>query len=278
MARKILVDSSNTVAVWSQKTNTLSDYIGDLDNLDNTFAPGNTWAVGYPNVDRDSSAVSAINYIEDYADAIYSSLVGGTSTSRQTVRAKILADSADFDLLHTNQLWNYDGAMTYGPSDSTWYGDSPGTNKFDFTADSSEFRNLNVVRLRHTPDSAIIGRLIVGDSGFIGTITTADSTSELIIKNLKYKGNSAALIDSALVLNKITVEHFQSDSGGDSGVNIDVARITYLDIDSSITFADSSSLNFNVARPFYVTDSMGIITLNDSSVTYFAAYQLIDSN
>ena len=165
--------------------------------------------------------------------------------------------------------------MTYGPTDSSWYGDSPGTDLFDFNAESAEFENLNIIRLSETPDSAsTFGKITVGNTGFIGSISVADSTSTLIIKNLKYNGkNSAALIDSALVLDKISVQHFISDSGEDSGVNIPLARITYLDIDSSITFADDSSLNFNVARPFYVTDSVGI-----SSVTYFGAYQLVDSS
>ena len=85
-----------------------------------------------------------------------------------------------------------------------------------------------------------------------------------------------ALIDSALVLDRIAIGFI--DGGPGSHINIDVARINHVVVDSSLTFTDSSSLNFNKLRPFYILDSQGITTLYDNSVTYFAAYQLIDSS
>jgi len=277
MARKILVDSSNTIDIWRQKVNQMSDYIEDLDGLDATFQPGNTWSLGYP-IDRDSNIISGINYLTDYANQIFNSLVAGTAPSGQRITAKIFADSAVFDKLHTNQLWNYDSAMTLADSDATWYGDSPGTAAFDFTADSAKFGNLNVLRLRSYPDSATFGRLTITDSGHISNITALDSTSTVFFKNLTALGQDIE-IDSAFVLNKITIGQFISDSGSDSGVNITKATIGTADI-NRLTMTDSPEITFLYARPFLVTDSMGYDSANqgDSGQIYFAAIQLdIDS-
>lgn len=259
MTRKILVDSTDLIDSWSDKVNIMSGYIEDLDDLDATFQPGNTWAVGYPNVDRDSSVISSINYIADYTNQIFNSLVSGTAIAQQQYTVKIYADSAVFDKITVNQLWNYDSAMTLGDSDATWFGDSQGTAKFDFNVDSAKFGGLNIVRLREVPDSATFGRLTITDSGFISKLHTIDSTAEIKFGTLKYLGNSAALIDSALVLNVIKVREFISDSGGDSGVNIDTARITNLYIDSNITFADSPSLGLDVLRQLLIADSTGTV-------------------
>lgn len=285
MARKILVDSSNTIDIWRQKVNQMSDYIEDLDGLDATFQPGNTWAIGYPNVDRDSNIVSGINYVGTYASQIYNSLITGTAVSQQRITAKIFADSGVFDKLHTSQLWNYDSAMTLADSDATWYGDSQGTIKFDFTADSAKFRNLNVLRLKDYPDSATFGKLTITDSGHIANLDAYDSTSEVIFKNLTILGNSltnSLVIDSALVLNIIRITDFISDSTGsgpDSGVHIDSATVGTVDI-NSLTMTDSPEITFLYARPFLLTDSMGYDSANqgDSGQIYFAAIQLdIDS-
>ena len=278
MARKILVDSSNTIDIWRQKVNQMSDYIEDLDGLDATFQPGNTWAIGYPNVDRDSNIISGINYVHDYADQIYNSLITGTAVAQQQYNVKIYADSADFDKITVNQLWNYDSAMTLGDSDATWFGDSQGTAKFDFNVDSAKFGNLNIINLRQYPDSATFGRLTIVDSGFIGSITSLDSTSTVIFKNLTARGQDIE-IDSALVLSRITIGEFISDSGSDSGVNITKATIGTADI-NRLTLTDSPEITFLYARPFLVTDSMGYDSANqgDSGQIYFAAIQLdIDS-
>ena len=278
MVRKILVDSTDLIDSWSDKINIMSGYIEDLDGLDSTFQPGNTWAVGYPNVDRDSNVISSINYVADYANQIYNSLVSGTAPSQQTITAKIYADSGVFDKLHADQFWNYDSAMTLGDSDATWYGDSQGTAKFDFNVDSAKFGGLNVIRLREAPDSATFGRLTITDSGFIGNITSLDSTSTVIFKNLTARGQDIE-IDSALVLSRITIGEFISDSGSDSGVNITRATIGTADI-NSLTLTDSHGLKFIHARPFLIADSMGYDSANqgDSGQIYFAAIQLdIDS-
>lgn len=277
MARKILVDSSDTIDGWRQKVNQMSGYVEDLDDLDTTFQPGNTWALGYP-IDRDSNIVSATNYLISETNDIFNTMIAGTAVSTRTATVKIYADSAVFNTLHANQLWNYDAAMTLGPVDSTWFGDSPGTSDFDFTAESASFGILNVINLRETPDSATFGRLTILDSGFIGSIKSLDSTSTVIFKNLTARGQDIT-IDSALVLNIIRIGQFISDSGSDSGVNITKATIGTADI-NSLTMTDSPAITFLHARPFLVTDSLGYDSAfqGDSGQIYFAAIQLdIDS-
>ena len=280
MARKILVDSSNTIDIWRQKVNQMSDYIEDLDGLDATFQPGNTFDTEYP-IDRDSNIISGINYLTNYSNQIFNSLIAGTAVSQQTINVKIFADSGVFDRLHTNQLWNYDSAMTLADSDATWFGDSQGTAQFDFNVDSAKFGNLNVLSLRDYPDSATFGKLTITDSGHIANLDAYDSTSEVIFKNLTILDKSP-VIDSALVLNIIRITDFISDSTGsgpDSGVHIDSATVGTVDI-NSLTMTDSPEITFLYARPFLVTDSMGYDSANqgDSGQIYFAAIQLdIDS-
>lgn len=267
MARTILVTDSDLIDSWYNKVNTLSDYMGDLDNLDTTFNPGNTWSLdGYPSI-NDSSLVTAVDYIGREVDDIYGSLLGGTQQATRKVTMKIFADSGQFEKLTVNQLWNYDSAMTLGYLDPSWFGDSPGTADFDFTADSAEFKNLNVLNLREYPDSATFGKLTILDSGHITNLTSADPTALIIFKSLRWK-YQVGVIDSSLVLNTIRINHFISDSSQDSGVNITTATLQTGDINTLIlTDSDSPTVELKYARPFLLTDSTG-------AQNYFAAYQL----
>lgn len=280
MARKILVTDSDLIDSWYNKVNTMSDYMGDLDNLDATFNPGNTWSLdGYPSI-NDSTLVTAMDYIGREANDIYGSLLGGTSNSTRQVTMKVFADSGQFNKLFANQLWNYDSAMTLGDSYPSWFGDSPGTADFDFTADSAKFKNLNILNLREYPDSATFGRLTILDSGFITNLTSADSTALIIFKSMRWK-YQVGVIDSSLVLNTIRINHFISDSNQDSGVNITTATLKTGDINTLIlTDSDSPTVKLDHARPFLLTDSLGYDSAGqgDSGAMYFAAYQLSPDN
>lgn len=276
MARKILVDSSDLIDSWYNKVDTMSDYIEDLDDLDTTFQPGNTWSVNpnYP-IDRDSNVVSATNYIMEYANNITNSYINGSITPIQSLSAKliILADSSQvFDKLTVQQLWNYDSAMTLAYSDPTWYGDSPGTSKFDYNADVSTFGTLSVTKIVDETDSGVdFGKVTLAQngSGFIGAISTTDSTSTVLFKSLRTSvSQNKFLIDSAYVLDRITVSNFISDSGDDSGINITSATVGHAAI-NNLTIASDSSLTFTAARQFLMTDS------NRNNI--FAAY-LLDSS
>lgn len=275
MARKILVQDSNTIDVWRQKVNQMSDYMGNLNNLDTTFDPGDSPYAGI--IDRDSNFISGINYFGDNLKNILNGLINGTSPI-QGFKAKIAADSGSFDKITVQSLYNFDSAMP-GPgvneSDYLWFGDSPGTAQYDYISDITTFGNLTVLSLDNYPDSMTMTRLYIGDSGVIGSLTALDSTSTIIFKSLTMNGQDIVL-DSALVLSKITIGQFISDSGSDSGVNITKATVGTVET-TRFTLNDSQGpITFEHARPFLVTDSMGYDSANqgDSGQIYFAAIQL----
>jgi len=66
MTRKIQIDLVDAIGTFMTKTNQLSDYIGDLDNLDSAFV--NNFA--------DSNIVSSLNYLSDKLDSIGNVLFG----------------------------------------------------------------------------------------------------------------------------------------------------------------------------------------------------------
>ena len=116
MARKILIDLVDAVGTFVSKTNTLSDYFGDLDNLDSSF------------IHADSSIVSALNRLSDQYDSISNRLFGqppgnllvtgltGDSGVFNTLRVgKLTADSATIDSatignLHVSGTFTADSA------------------------------------------------------------------------------------------------------------------------------------------------------------------------
>lgn len=272
MARKILLQTSNTIDLWRQKINTMADYVGNLDSLDSTF----TQTVPKTDV----SIITALNQLGDLVDKV-NHLFGGSQSV--TVTAKILADSGKFEKISLKSLYNYDSAMPDSSIHGRYYlGDSPGTSAFDYTSDSTKFGNVTVQNdLTLAIDSATFGKLSILDSMFIQTFQ-ADSGASVTFKKLKLPAGAVGpAIDSALVLHKITVGNFISDSGSDSGVHIDSAVITNLFIDSQIVFADSPDRVFTKIRPFLFTDSLGLDSLGqnkaDSGAIFFGAYQFIDS-
>jgi len=165
MSRKILVQKTNTLDIWRQKTNQMSDYIEDLDDLDPYFqAP-----TGY-STPQDSNIVDAINTIGNGLDKIECYLYDPVlpHDSDKCIIGKITAnlgvDSGYIEKLDLQQLWNYDSALV-GPrnpdSDYTFYGDSPGTSAFDFNADSVHINRLYVPNADFIDSAQIYKRLNV---------------------------------------------------------------------------------------------------------------------
>ena len=181
MSRKITVQKTNTLNVWHQKVNTMSDYVGDLDDLDPYYkAP-----LGF-STPQDSNIVDAINTPAGFFDKIECYLYEPVlpHDSDKCIIGKITAnlgvDSGYIQKLEVDQLWNYDSALV-GPrnpdSDYTFYGDSPGTADFDFNADSVHIKRLYVP--------------------------------------------NADFIDSAQIYKRLTVNRWKMDSGDDTGFNAD---------------------------------------------------------
>ena len=137
MARKISVDLMDAIGTFMSKTNVLSDYIGDLDELDSDFADNYA----------DSSIVSALNYLTEQIDEMYDKIFSDSASFK--LRG-LIADSADYKRLRVGHL-QVDSA----------------------TIDSAEIRYLDVDQLK--VDSAYIKRLTVEeafiDSAYIDSAT-----------------------------------------------------------------------------------------------------------
>ena len=89
MTRKINVDLTHSIGTFMSKVNQFSDFIGDLDNLDSSFA----------NAHADSNIVSALNHVGTLIDSLNDHLFGdspGAIINRLTVGEAII-DSAVID-------------------------------------------------------------------------------------------------------------------------------------------------------------------------------------
>lgn len=177
MTRKVTTDLVDAIGTFMSNTNLMSDYIGDLDNLDSSFT-----------LDfADSNLVSAINNAGDKLDSIGTVLFSGTgnlfvkgfigdSAEFKRIRVgKLIADSATIDSATIGHLY-VTGTMF---ADSARFknitvdsiGVEPGAI---LTIDSAYVNNLRVNSL--TIDSATVDRLTAN----MAIITRADIDSATI--------------------------------------------------------------------------------------------------
>ena len=255
MARKILVSTSNTVAVWVQKTNVMSDYMGDLNDLSSVFDSD----LGDPLFpDQDSNFVSSLNHLGWIGPTIDAALLGIDSPpgSRHTpqnpikITARIVADSANFEKITLSKLENTDTAMLVF-DDASFFGDSNPVNgglHFDFNADSARFGYITVHdsnNLDVLPSNSIqIGNILIGGTGKISRLFSDDSSTIKIINARIITTPDTQTFDSVLVTNRIHIDNFFSQAGGDSGVHIDSAYIDTLNLPDW----DASALGNDSAR------------------------------
>ena len=302
MARKILVDSSNTVAVWVQKTNTMSDYMGDLNDLSSVFDSD----LGDPLwPDQDSNFVSSLNHIAWLGPTVNQTLFGivptpgarGSVTNPLKITARIQADSGLFDKITVSKLFNTDiDLLTF--DDSSFFGDSnqiSGGLHFDFNADSARFGTITVHDSNNldtlSGDSISIGNVLIGGTGKISRLFMDDS-STIIFNNARILSNgSTEMFDSVFVTNIIYVDSFISQAGGDSGFVVDSAFINVLNIpnwDSSALgdsarirtiSADSASFNKLTVNHNFDVDSISInrLIMDDTIIDSIAPFLFGDS-
>tara|TARA_A100001035_G_scaffold253608_1_gene226876 strand:- start:4116 stop:4793 length:678 start_codon:yes stop_codon:yes gene_type:complete len=197
MARKIQIDLVDAIGTFMAKTNLLSNYLGDLDDLDSIAFAG-----------ADSNLVSAINSLSSSFDSINTKLFGsppgtllvtgfdGDSASLKRLRVGTLtADSATIDSATIDYL-DVTGTMT---ADSARFatinvdsiGVDPGAT---LVIDSAIINTALVTSL--TIDSARINRLTVGmadiDSAQIDSATITELTvNKLIIDSDRYELDNA---------------------------------------------------------------------------------------
>lgn len=197
MTRKITIDLVDAIGTFMTKTNQLSDYIGDLDNLDSSFSDNFA----------DSNIVSALNYMGDKLDSIGNVLFGGGGS---LFVKGFIGDSAEFKRLRVGELTADSATIDSATINDlyvtgTMYADSARFNQIHvdsigveagatLTIDSATINRLNVTSL--TIDSATVNRLSAGfaqiDSATIDSATITDLTvTTLIIDSNRYELDNA---------------------------------------------------------------------------------------
>lgn len=307
MARKIHIDSDNTIQQWIDSQNTMSDYMGDLDNFrdeirttelndngnryKNIIADSgmyNTWRYGY----RDSSFVTAVNHIYDPKVTFLNSLFNGGSAK---MKANLLVDSATFHVLRlddspggTGNVFTHFYAADAFVRDSYERGDSIGSTglinsillpdstnylissfKFDFLVDSgATIKNLVVKGTFDSSFSSI-------DSTNINHLRITDSG---FIQTLTQDSDGFIKINFVLVENidsTIDSAHFnhilRATNITSDSATFDSASINNLYLQQDITFDDST---YDGVSKFLITDSRGPSSPSDPGVIQFGAYKL----
>ena len=235
MARKVTVDLTDAVGTFMTKTNQISDYIGDLDDLDSTFSGA------------DTSVVDALNRMGDLTDSINERLFGESAGPLHM--QGINCDSASFNLIRAGQLL----------ADSA-------------TIDSAFIRNLDVDFLM--VDSARIERLTVSeaiiDSAMIDSATIqrlrapnllADSAhiNTLTTHNLS---TDSAYFDVATIetlhVNNLTVDSAHIETLTTNTLTTDSARIETLTTNTLTTdsaYFDMATIENTFVTTLYMDDA-----------------------
>lgn len=191
MARKVTINNVDAIGTMVSKVNTMSNYLGDLDDLDSSFKINQY--VDSPDVGKfdDSSFVKALNHIHYQLDSINSYLTSGTATIRV---GSIIGDSARFTRLTVGSL-NVDSATIDSATVTLLRGSSLRYN--NASIDSARITNLSGININYdSADLSVIrAEAIYGDSA---RITNISGTGNFNYAN----GHIANLhVDSAGIVN-----------------------------------------------------------------------------
>jgi len=211
MARKETILTNKAIGTWVVKTNKMSDYIGDLDDLLPVYDSNNA----------DSNIVSAINFTYEQVDSVYNALFGpnpqtlylkeivaDSGTFRILRAGMVLADSATIDSAYINNL-NVDGVLNVDSADF-----------HNITVDAIHVRNSSL-----TIDSATINTLNVGN-----LIVDSADLRNITVQHLHA---DSATIDSATIENlSLTTLNF----GGVGGLDV-AKKLQVKDEAGTIVFA-----------------------------------------
>lgn len=188
MGRKVQIDLVDAIGTFMTKTNLLSDYIGDLDNLDSDFITSYA----------DSNIVSAINHVSEKLDSIGNVLFG---ISGSLFVKGFIGDSAEFKRLRVGQL-TADSAEI----DSATINDLYVTGTM--YADSARFKNITVDSIGVEP-----GATLVIDSAEVNTMSVTSlviDSADIVRLKAQYADIDSADIDSATI-NNLTVTTMRID-------------------------------------------------------------------
>jgi len=297
MARKIHIDSDNTLQQWIDSQNTMSDYMGNLDSFRSDILTNFTTPLH--NTSTGASFVTALNYLYDPLMQQLLGIFNGTGSSNFNA-LELRVDSGTFNIL---RLRNYDSSEKVGPHpgkarstlfaadahvrDSYEDGDSIGSTNlaqsilngyvhiipnfaFDFHIESNAtFNNITVESGfdANLLDSAIFNKITVVDSSKVEKLI-ADSNGVVTISQthiINFHPTQPDL-DSITVSHLLTSIHIQSDSAV-----ITKASINNLILDSDLGFDGTT---FNTASKFLITDSASPDSANAPGEIYLGGFKL----
>lgn len=291
MARKIHIDSDNTLQQWIDSQNTMSDYMGNLDSFRSDIL--DNFVVTPHNSSTGASFVTALNYLYDPLMQKLLNLFNGTgSTNFDELELRV--DSGTFNILRLDMQDSTVGKNLLGRStlfaadahvrDSYEDGDSIGSTNLiasvlsgyvhlipDFNYDlyiesNAAFRNIVVESSFDTSllDSAKFNKITIVDSSRVDKLI-ADSNGTVTISQTKVidfhpgqpdSGNIGFLVNQNLV--------------ADSAVLLK-ASINNLTIDSDLIFDNHT---FTEASKFLITDSSSPDTSSDPGEIYLGGFKL----
>ena len=240
MARKIQVNTNDAIGSMVSKLNTMSNYLGDLDDLDSNFKTSQF--VDSPDVGHydDSSFVKAINHLNYSLDSMNSYLTSGTATLRV---GSIIGDSARFTRLSVGELI-VDSATIDSSFVNLLRGNS--LNYATASIDSARITNLSGININYdSADFSIIrANAIFGDSaritGISGTNFNYDSGH---ISNL--------FVDSAGIVNA-SINNFDANIANISNI----LSMDGVDMTDVHQFTIKDSLGVNILAGYLMsTDS-----------------------
>lgn len=296
MVRKIHIDSDYTIQQWIDSQNTMSDYMGDLDNFEARFKQ--TALTTHPGYE-DSSFVTALNFINDPWVEYLRKMFNGTGATK--IEAELLVDSGQFAVVRLadstddytrrfprfsnfdTRFYAADSFIRASHADgddpistsiyigSRWPNpDAPRIFSFNFdfyVNDSAWFNNIRVkAAFTDQTDSQYFDYINLKDSGTIGGIT-ADSTG--FVKIVFADIDSSSTIDSASI-GLLRSNNILNDSS-----TFKILRITdTIVIDSNSGILEIDNTQFNGISSFLITDSAGASSVGDPGVIYFGAYKL----
>ena len=170
MSRRQRINTSDAIGTWIAKNNLLSDYIGDLDDLDSNFKGDSNYGPA------DSSIVSALNHLHFQLDSINDYLFDSTGTLRLQT---LYADSAVIGILHAEHA-----AFDSAHIDSAYINKLTGSH---FRFDSADIDSASINHLSGRTifyDSAKFKNLAVSDSAYIDNAAINEANVEaLVVRN-----------------------------------------------------------------------------------------------
>ena len=246
MPRKVVVDLVDAVGTFMSKTNLMSDYIGDLDDLNPNFAANF----------HDSSIVSALNLLSEQFDSISTAIFGGGSTDLRvsnfvgdsatftTLRVgQLMADSADIDSASIQNLAVGGISVDSARFRNNFAIDSIGIyDGGTLTIDSATLTNVAITSL--TLDSARVNRLTANTATITKATIDSATITDLNVSNLE--------VDSA---------HFNvlsADSGFMNDLVVDSANVNNLSTRNIIM----SGVNLDNLKRFTIKNEAGTIILD----------------